>query len=199
MSLFFKNRDGQTPIDPSIIHDLKHSHIQDMSELYEQERENIAEGIIWLNKKNHDIYDYFFWLNVHKFMYCNVWKFAGQIRKVELNNTDFKMPYDVRPSLLELSRDLANWVDFKTYPEKEMAALFHEKLLTIHPFKDGNGRWARVLTEFVCKILSIEIPSWGKNIQDDELRRTNYIKAVTLARHEGQYNDLVNIMFHFEK
>jgi Fic-DOC domain mobile mystery protein B len=196
MSLFFQNRDGQTPIDASLIHELKLNHIQDMTELYEQERENIALAILWLDSSKANIYDNLFWLELHKRMYSNVWKFAGRIRTVELNNTDFNMPYDIRPSLKNLSDDLKTWVEFKTYNDKELASIFHERLLTIHPFRDGNGRWARVLTEFICRNLKITTPNWGGNIDNDEERRSLYITAVKEARHKGLYENLINIMFY---
>lgn len=196
MSLFFQNRDGQTPIDASLIQELKLNHIQDMTELYEQERENIALAILWLDSSKADIYDNIFWLEIHKRMYSNIWKFAGKIRTVELNNTDFNMPYDIRPSLKNLSDDLKTWVEFKTYDDKELASIFHERLLTIHPFRDGNGRWARVLTEFICRNLKITIPNWGGNINNDEERRSLYITAVKEARHHGVYENLINIMFY---
>lgn len=196
MTLFFQNRDGQTPIDESLVSELKLIHIQDMTELYEQERENIALAILWLESSTGDIYDYLFWLEIHKRMYSNVWKFAGKVRTVELNNPDFNMPYDIRPSLLALSQDLKTWVEFNTFNEKLLASNFHERLLTIHPFRDGNGRWARVLTESFCRKLSIAIPNWGGNIVNDEERRTLYIEAVKEARHQGDHTNLTNIMFH---
>ena len=196
MSLFFQNRDGQTPIDPDIVHELKLNHIQNMTELYEQERENIALAILWLDSSKGNIYDNMFWLDVHKKMYSNVWKFAGKIRTTELNNADFSMPYDIRTSLKNLSEDLKTWVEYKTYNDKELASIFHERLLTIHPFKDGNGRWARVLTEFICKSLNITTPNWGGNIEDDDTRRNLYISAVKEAQHQGNYERLINIMFH---
>jgi fido (protein-threonine AMPylation protein) len=196
MSLFFKNREGQTPIDDSMIKELKLTHIQDMPELYEQERENIAEAIAWLKEHRCDYYDLYFWLDVHKKMYLNVWKFAGKERIIELNNPDFDKPYMIRQSLAELSKDLKTWVELKTYPNKELSGIFHEKLLTIHPFKDGNGRWARVLTEYICKSLGIEVPNWGKNIKDDDQRRKQYIEAVIKARKDGNYEDLISIMYH---
>ena len=83
----------------------------------------------------------------------------------------------------------------QTFPSKGMAAVFHEKLLTIHPFRDGNGRWSRVLTEFVCTREKMEVPNWGKNIASDEERRDQYIAAIKEARHDLNYSKLIEIMF----
>jgi fido (protein-threonine AMPylation protein) len=129
-------------------------------------------------------------------MYCDVWKFAGIVRMIELNNVDYSPCFNIRQELMELARDLKIWHEHKTYPLTEMVAIFHEKLLTIHPFRDGNGRWARVLTEYICLKLKIIIPTWGIKIIDDEERRKKYIESVKMARYKGHYDDLIAIMFN---
>lgn len=195
MSVFFKNREGQTPLEESMRLDLKIKLIQNMTELYALESENNAEGIAWTQSTKKDHLDYMVWLELHKKMLGNIWKFAGLIRKTELANPDFLMPYDVRSALLQLEKDLKYWLDNKTYPAKEMMAIFHERLLTIHPFKDGNGRWSRVLTEFICARQEIEVPNWGRTMEDDEHRRNTYIEAIKKARHDFQHDDLIKIMW----
>lgn len=165
--------------------DLKLKHVQDMTELYELESENNAEGIAWCKSTNKDHLEYTTWLELHKQMLGNVWKFAGLIRKTELANT----------SLLELEKDLKYWLANKTYSPKEMMAIFHERLLTIHPFKDGNGRWSRVLVEFVCDREGIEVPNWGASITNDDERRAKYIAAIKEARHNCKHDDLIKIMW----
>lgn len=195
MSVFFKNRDGQTPLDEEMRFDLKLKHVQDMTELYELESENIAEGIVWCQSTRKDHLEYPTWLELHKQMLGNIWKFAGQIRKSELANADFLLPYDVRPALLVLEKDLKYWLEHKTYSPKELMAIFHERLLTIHPFRDGNGRWSRVLTEFICRKEGFEVPNWGTHINDDEVKRTTYIHAIKKARKDFSYDPLMNFMW----
>ena len=135
------------------------------------------------------------WVELHKKMFSKVWKFAGSIRSKELANPDFHHPYLVRPSLLVLEKDLKFWIANSTYPEKEMMALFHERLLTIHPFKDGNGRWSRVLTEFICAREGIIQPDWGADIADEDKRRKVYIQAVMDARHKHKHCELADFMW----
>jgi len=194
MSLFFKNRDGHTPIDENIIDDLKPSHVQDMTELYELESENIALGIAWSNSTRKDHTSQEVWLELHKQMLCDVWRFAGQIRKTELQNPEFLKPFDIRVALRELETDLKTWLEFKSYPPREMMAIFHERLLTIHPFRDGNGRWSRVLVQFVSMREKFSTPTWGAQISDDEVRRQTYIKAIKAAR-KGDHQALIDFMY----
>jgi Fic family protein len=56
-------------------------------------------------------------------------------------------PYDV-PSLM---KDLLNWLDENEDELRpvELAAIFQHKFLFIHPFHDGNGRMARLLTNMI--------------------------------------------------
>ncbi len=124
---------------------------------------------------------------------------AGVVRQRELANPDFLMSYDVRPELKKLEGDFDFWIENKIYQDKELAAIFHERLLTIHPFNDGNGRWARVLTNMICEKENIGIPNWGSSISDDEKRRDQYIKAVKTARREGNYFELIEIMYYNKK
>lgn len=182
-------------MDPEIIKELKLPHVNDMSELYEHELENIAEGISWTFSTTKSHTDYTVWLEIHKHMLCNVWRFAGKIRTTELANVDFHQQFNVRPSLLALEQDLKTWLEFKTFPPQEMLAIFHEKLLTIHPFKDGNGRWSRVVTEFVARRENFPIPDWRGSHRDDGERRTTYIEAVKRARHDFDYAPLMKAMF----
>ncbi len=196
MSLFFKTREGHTPIDASILKELKLKHVNDMNELYELESLNIAQAIAWTHTTSKDHLDYLVWIELHKHMLKDVWKFAGVIRSTELANPEFLAPYAIRPALRELEQDLKTWIEFKTYPDQEMMALFHEKLLTIHPFRDGNGRWARVLTEFMCARLGFAIPTWGSRTQAEESeRRLRYIKAVKASRHDFKHELLISVMW----
>lgn len=193
--LFFKTRTGQTPVDVSIIKELKLRHVQTMQELYEHEELNISLGINWTLTTSRNHLDYTTWLDVHREMLKDVWKFAGTIRKVDLANPDFHRSFDVRPALFQLEKDLNVWMEFQTYPIEEMMAIFHERLLTIHPFRDGNGRWSRLVTEFICRKEGFAIPHWGKYYTDDDKRRTAYIDAVKNARHNLDNKALIQVMF----
>ena len=194
MSVFFKNRDSQTPLEENLRDELKFPLIQNMTELYEHELENIAMGIPWKNVGKKDHTDQSVWLAYHKHLLGEVWKFAGTVRKSDLANEEFMKAYDVRVGLRNLQDDLRCWLGHSSFPPQKMMAIFHQRLLTIHPFRDGNGRWSRLLTNWICEKESFPIPSWGQKIADDEERRVSYIKAVKKSR-TGDHRDLISFMF----
>ncbi|MFZ4714714.1 MAG: mobile mystery protein B [Bacteriovoracaceae bacterium] len=195
-NFLFKDRDGQTPLPPDLLKGLKPKNIQTMGELDQYEEQNIAEGLAWLENTSVKSLDYSFWLDLHKKLLGNVWSWAGDIRTHELANPDFLFPCGVRTELMQLLGDSEYWFTYNTYSKKEIIARIHEKLLTIHPFANGNGRWSRILTEYICKQYEIETPTWNiKSKENPQKRRKEYIEAVETARHKKQFQNLVETIF----
>ncbi len=157
----FKGRDGQTPLPPELEKGLKLKHIQNMGELDEYEEKNIAEGLVWLKKSNGDCLRYSFWEKLHKKLFGDVWTWAGKMRDHELHNPYFLLPYQIRPALKNLEDDLKYWLDRNEIPFDEIAVRFQERIETIHPFPNGNGRFGRILVEFFCQKAKQRMPTWG--------------------------------------
>jgi Fic-DOC domain mobile mystery protein B len=192
----FKDRDGQTPLPPELHKGLKIKTIQTVGELDEHEEDNIAKGLNWLSKQKANPCKYDFWLKLHKKLFENVWSWAGKIRTHELANPDFKMPHDIWPQLYQLEIDLETWIADTSLSRQELAARFHERIETIHPFANGNGRFGRIITEQICKYQLQEVPTWGLKLRHDPAkRRTVYIAALTQARRTGNYAALISLMF----
>jgi Fic-DOC domain mobile mystery protein B len=195
-NFLFKHRDGQTPLPPDLRNGLKKKHIQTIGELDEFEEQNIASGIAWLNKCRADCTVYTFWLKAHKKLFGDVWDWAGSIRKHELRNPNFLEAHKIWPAFKLLEGDLNYWIHNKTFSLREISARFHERIETIHPFPNGNGRWGRILTEYFCKQFGSEIPTWGKVLgSQPRQRRKTYVDALEQARHLGDYAILIQFMF----
>lgn len=192
----FKDRDGQTPLPKELYRGLKIKTIQNMGELDEYEEDNIAKGLLWLAKQKDDPKKYNFWLKLHKKLFEKVWAWAGKIRTHELDNPDFYHPCNIWPELYRLEKDLDAWLALHSYPINHIAARFHERIETIHPFANGNGRFGRILTEQICKFQEIETPTWGRKFsKDPEERRRRYIGALITARRNLDYMPLVEVIF----
>ncbi len=193
---FFKDRDGQTPLPYELQKGLKIKTIQTVGELDEYEEDNIAKGLIWLSKQKTNPCKYDFWLKLHKKLFENVWNWAGKVRTHELANPEFKLPHEIWPELYQLEKDLDFWIKGKIFSNQELAARFHERIETIHPFANGNGRFGRIITEQICRFHQYEIPLWGSNLQSNPAkRREAYITALTQARRTGDYSELIAMIF----
>lgn len=130
---------GATPIDPDEASGLLLPHITNRSELDRWEQDNIAEAEAWaLRRKPKDLLSADFLRKLHRRMFGNVWKWAGEFRR-----SGKKIGIDwrtIRPALKDLLEDAKVWIEFGSYPPDEIAARFHHRLVSIHPFANGNGR-----------------------------------------------------------
>src|SRR5258708_36394553 len=78
--------EGATPLDPNELGGLKHRHITTRGELDELEQANIESGLLWLDRRRKtDILTEPFMQDLHRRLFGDVWKWAGQFRRTEKN------------------------------------------------------------------------------------------------------------------
>ncbi len=67
--------------------------------------------------------------------------------------TDFKLEYPTE--INKVISDVRYWISEETFSADEVAARFHHRLVWIHPFPNGNGRWARTMADILlCSSLT---------------------------------------------
>jgi fido (protein-threonine AMPylation protein) len=180
---------GETPIDPS---DLKDRSITTRAELCKAEAINISKAHIkYLASpptKRRAPFDYAWLLRLHKEMYCDVMVSAGQLRQIEL--TLGITWHLVRDQVFNLTQDLPVW-EKSGMPIIEEAARLHHRAVWIHPFNNGNGRWARLLANIWLGLHKSPIVNWPYNfIGQESPIRADYVKALKYA-DEGDYGPLI--------
>lgn len=97
---------------------------------------------------------------VHRDMFDRVWEWAGRYRDAELN---IGAPASrVREEVGKLCQDVAFWDDQKEnpLPVLERAARLHHRLSWIHPFPNGNGRHARLMSDIYLHVHRHKLPDW---------------------------------------
>jgi Fic-DOC domain mobile mystery protein B len=171
---------GETPVDRS---HLKDRSIATRLELCRSEALNIAKAhvkyLAAAPTKRLAPFDYAWLLRLHKEMFGDVWTWAGQPRRENLNmGVDWPL---VPEQVLALTGDLACWVDSGT-PLAEQAARLHYRAVWIHPFINGNGRWARLLANVWLRLHASPVVLWPEeSIGQESIIRRDYIRALQAA------------------
>lgn len=95
-------------------------------------------------------------LNIHKLAFDNLYSFAGKYRTVNLSKGGFVFPSAlyIPQSMKSFEKEVLNtlpnnYVSFEALI-KDVAKV-HAELLFIHPFREGNGRTARVLANMMLR------------------------------------------------
>ena len=184
MGLDLKYADGQTPLDEDEKEGLKLKSITTQKELDEFEQLNIEKAIEWTiraNLKPEKILTEKFIKDLHKKMYGDVWKWAGEFRKTD-KNIGIKWT-KIGIELKNLIDDTKYWLENKTYPPKEIAIRFKHRIVAIHCFPNGNGRHSRMMADIIIEsIFGKETFSWHMSnmVRADETRK-KYIIALREA------------------
>ena len=87
-------------------------------------------------------------LKMHELFYQNIEpEYAGQYRDIPVIITGSRYPVASPNNIPHEMAQLFTWIqnNREKYHPLEFAALLHKKYVFIHPFKDGNGRVARLL------------------------------------------------------
>jgi Fic-DOC domain mobile mystery protein B len=187
VSDLFQEPADATPLAPEERDGLRPSWITDRRDLNEAEQENIVKGAAWARRRRGTVKDLLadhFVLELHRRMLGEVWKWAGSYRKTERNlGIEFhRIPVEVR-TLLD---DVQFWVENNTYPPDEIAVRLHHRLVSIHPFANGNGRHSRLMADLIAEKLGRPSLTWGgASLADEGELRARYIAALKAAdNHE---------------
>ncbi len=184
MGLKLEYHDGQTPLDESEKEGLRIASVTTHAELDELEQLNLEKALAWVIQsklKPEQILTEKFLRNVHKRMFGDVWKWAGEFRRTD-KNIGTKWP-QIALELKQLLDDANYWMENETYPADEIAIRFKHRLVSIHCFANGNGRHSRMMADIIIEtIFNSEIFSWSHSRmgKPDEVRKT-YISALKAA------------------
>jgi Fic-DOC domain mobile mystery protein B len=172
---------GATPLDPDEAEGLIPRHISTQGQLNEWELQNILEGQQWaFSRRRADLLTIDFMQLLHKRMFGNTWQWAGTIRRTE--KSIGIAPEYISVRLRDLCEDIRVQMEHGSFPASEMAARFHHRLVFIHPFPNGNGRFSRLMTDLLLVESGKQPFTWGKGdlIADGEVR-DRYISALREA------------------
>ena len=193
MGLEFEYEDGQTPLDEDEKNGLLIKTIATQGELDEHEQRNIEKAIEWTihNKfKASRILDEKFIKELHKKMFSDTWKWAGDFRQSEKNIgvSWIRIPMELRL----LVDDTKYWIEKATYPPDELAIRFKHRLVNIHCFPNGNGRHSRIMADIIISsVFGRDVFTWHHSnmVKAGEVR-AKYISAIREGDN-GNINQLI--------
>ena len=165
MGLVLEYADGQTPLDEDEKEGLKIKSITTQGELDEFEHLNIEKAVEWTihtKLKPERILTEKFVKDLHKKMYGDVWKWAGNFRMTDKNiGIEWTQ---IGVELKCLIDDTRYWIENKTYSSEEIAIRFKHRIVAIHCFPNGNGRHSRMMADIIMEsIFNKDVFNWHKS------------------------------------
>ena len=173
---------GATPLDADELHGLIPTHLVSRNQLNEWEERNIQAALSWIERQR--------WLRpleeawlrrLHREMFAQTWRWAGHYRSSDKSiGADWRQ---IRMQLPALLADIAYQVEHRVEPVDQIAVRFHHRLVSIHPFPNGNGRHARLIADVLIEQLGAPRFSWGgsSSLVDASALRQQYIAALQQA------------------
>jgi Fic-DOC domain mobile mystery protein B len=192
MPIEFSYPDGATPLTAEEIAELIPSQLATRAQLNEWEHLGIREADEWaFSRKHKNLLSTDFMCALHKRMLGDTWGWAGRIRLIELN-LGFVAPEYIRPALLDLCNDVEAQIQHHAFSVPEIAARFHHRLVHIHPFVNGNGRFGRLMTDLLLVQNGLERFDWRV---DEPTARSRYLESLRAAdRRDQDYRPLFDFL-----
>jgi len=173
---------GATSLDGEEMEGLLPSHLVSRSQLNEWEQQNIEAALLWLSRQRRPRPLEESWLRrLHREMFGQSWRWAGQYRSSDKSiGADWRQ---IRMQVPALLADIAFQVEHHVDPVDLIVIRFHHRLVSIHPFPNGNGRHARLIADVLIEQLGAPRFSWGgsSSLVDTSGLRQQYIAALQQA------------------
>jgi Fic-DOC domain mobile mystery protein B len=182
MDDIFRVHLGDTPITDDEKQGLIPS-LATQGELNQFEFENILSAQQWAESPRRlakaQVLNASYLLELHRRMFDATWRWAGRFRTTP--RTIGVEPHRIASDLAGLLGDVHYWIEHQVHPIDEIALRFHHRLVSIHPFVNGNGRHARLATDILALKLGRPVFPWGANTGEPAAIRQTYLEALRLA------------------
>ena len=181
---------GTTPLDPDETAGLVATHIANRGQLDEWEASNILDGERWaLSRRHTDLLDPSFVRELHRQMFGRTWRWAGLYRLTE--KSVGVAPTEIATAVQILCANVRAQLKFRKPGLDEIAIRFSHRMVSIHPFANGNGRHSRTIADLLLLQQGAGRFSWGASDLDHAGEvRERYLQALRSA-DQGDYGPLL--------
>ncbi|MBI3313920.1 MAG: mobile mystery protein B [Candidatus Omnitrophica bacterium] len=181
------HEDGQTPLDEG----LNNLEAQNNAKAY-------AKHLLYSRSgKKAGLLNSNLLCEIHRDMFGEVWSWAGEFRKGGEKNIGVPA-VKIGSELHRLLADAHKWEEEKI-PSIEIAVRIHHRLVEIHPFENGNGRWARLVTNLYLHRQNYPLIEWPSDPRlMREVFKPKYLTALKKA-DRGDYSLLSELHKEYTK
>jgi len=162
------------------------------------EFEGFLESEIRLTEKlnKHRRFTVKYILGIHKLALSGVYQFAGKYREVNLSKGGFPFASArfLPETMLAFEKEILAKLPRKYSNKEDLIkdiAIVHAELLVIHPFREGNGRTARILANLMARKEGYSSLSFDKI--DDEKQFEKYVFAIQNATLKN-YDPMIKLI-----
>jgi Fic-DOC domain mobile mystery protein B len=185
--------DGTTPLEDGDLVGLKPAWVSTREQLDEVEQDNIIKAALWINGRNwttKNVLDESALKRLHRRMYGDVWTWAGTYRQTpkQFGNLTGSDVWEIGVHMRDAVADTTVQVDALPDDDDgsaadEIALRLHHRLVVVHPFANGNGRWSRQVATLLARALQRPDFTWsgiGNHVAGG-VDRPGYIDALRAA------------------
>ena len=177
---------GATPLTDEDIDGLIPTFVATRADLNLAEQANIEASTLWSFGRRRvanterlltiDFAD-----RLHRRMFANVWRWAGQHR-TRMTNIGVD-PHQITPQMKLLFDDAIYWHAHAILQPAECSVRLHHRLVSVHPYRNGNGRQARFMADLYLRVNGEPRLTWGTaaSLEVDSATRYDYITALQAA------------------
>jgi Fic-DOC domain mobile mystery protein B len=186
---------GATPLEPEDLEGLIPDFVATRADLNVVEFENITKALPWALQQartlqSDGVLAYGFMMELHRRMFDDVWRWAGTPRRRETNIG--VAPQLIPSQSMQTLDDAKYWHNEKVFEPDDLAARIHCRLVSVHPFVNGNGRCTRLMADLYLTSIGASPFTWGgTNLDVDGSGRAEYIAALVKAADTDDYADLI--------
>jgi Fic-DOC domain mobile mystery protein B len=186
---------GATPLEPEDLDGLIPDFVATRADLNVVEFENITKALPWALQRaralqSDGVLAYGFMMELHRRMFGDVWTWAGTPRRRETNLG--VAPQLIPSQSMQTLDDAKYWHTEKVFEPDDLAARIHCRLVSVHPFVNGNGRCTRLMADLYLTSIGASPFTWGgTDLEVDGSGRAEYIAALVKAADTDDYADLI--------
>ena len=163
--------------------------LTDPEKIAEEEYRGFLRAEIKFESELNEIasFDWHLISSIHKTAFDHLYGFAGELRTVNMSKGGFAFPTAkfLPDTVQEFEKEFMDGEPDQVSSYEELIKIIapiHAELLFIHPFREGNGRTARLFADLMAQKMGFNTFNFE---EIPEERMPNYIKAVQAAAEKN--------------